>query len=405
MKIKKATFSIILFTSKTLADEKHPVMIRATFNRERRYYSLGLSASSDEWNSDLSRYQAKRLTEHQRQANHLLNDYAAKLRDTQEYFNKAEFSFDKFERLHFKANNGKVRAYFEEIIKDLESESRLGSARAYQNTLARIKEFKPKDLTFLDVDLKFLQQFDNHLKKNNSPATRGIYLRTLRAVYNRAIKDNLVKAENYPFKAFRIEAYKGRKKALTKEQLKALQAYNAPKGSRAWHSRNLFLFSYYCRGMNLTDMANLTWNDIRNNRLFYTRQKTNENIDVLIDENLARIIADYSERDYIFPILEKGLTAKTARYRIHAKLKKINKDLQDIAKAINLDPESKIKELTMPEDISFYWARHTFATMLKRAGVGISVIQETLGHSSEQVTRNYLDSFETTQLDEISKHL
>jgi integrase len=403
MKVKKPSFSIILFKSKVLVNGEHPVMIRATFNRERKYYSLGMSALPYQWNNELARHQSKRLTEDQRKDNHSLNDYAGKLKDMEEHFSKAEFTFDKFEAKFFKSSTGKVADFFKEVIKQLEEQNRLGSARAYQNTLARLKEFKPKDIAFLDIDAKFLQQFDTHLKKNNSPATRGIYLRTLRAVYNRAIQDNLIKAENYPFKAFKIESYKGRKKALTKEQLKALQAYKAAKGSRIWHSRNLFLFSYYCRGMNLTDMASLQWKDIRSGRIFYNRQKTNSNIDVLIDKNLAAIIAEYPGNDFIFPILEHGLTPKTERYRIHAKLKKINQDLQTIAMETNLKalPDPAV----LPEDLTFYWARHTYATTLKRAGVSIATIQETLGHSSEAVTRNYLDSFETNQLDEISKHL
>lgn len=394
MKVKKPSFSIILFKSKVLVNGEHPIMIRATFNRERKYYSLGLSSAVETWDNELGRYKAKRLTEEQRQANHVLNDYAVKLRSMDDYFSRTEFTFEKFDRLFFKSSNGIVGDYIQEIITQLENEERFSSAQAYRNTLSKLREFNSKQFTFLDIDERFLNRFETFMKKTVSPATSGIFLRTLRAVYNRAIKDNVIKAEHYPFKGFSIEVHKGRKKALTREQLNELKEFKVPKGSRMWDSRNLFLFSYYARGMNMTDIANLTWKNVEGDRIFYTRQKTNDNLDLKIDENLAQIMAEYSGSEYVFPILEKGLASKTIRYRIMARLKKVNKDIQEIAKKTGL-----------PNEITFYWARHTYATTLKRAGVSIAMIQETLGHSSEAVTKNYLDSFQTNQLDEISKHL
>lgn len=399
MKISKPTFSIILFKSKVLASGEHPIMIRATYAGKRRYYSLGYSASSANWSDSLGRFDKgkKRLTEEERKANLQLDKSWATLNSLTEYFNNVDFTFSRFERKMFNASNGNVWEFTEEVIKDLEAQERLGSAKAYKDTLARLKEFKKSNITFYDIDIRFLQQFEQKLKKTNSPATIGIYLRTLRAIFNRAIKDGLVSSDAYPFNEFKIKSPPSRKKALTKDHIKLLKDYKPKKGSNEKESVNLFLFSYYARGMNLTDIANLKWSNIRQGRIFYTRQKSNDQIDILIDENLSPTLASYyseGDNEFILNILEKGLSAKTIRYRIHAKLKVINKDLQTIAKQIGL-----------PDDITFYWARHTYATVLKRAGVSISVIQETLGHSSEQVTKNYLDSFETSQLDKISELL
>lgn len=367
-------------------------MIRATYNRDRRYYSLGYSTSPENWNDILGRYERKRLTEEERKANLLFDRYSDRLNELREYFTKVEFTFDRFVSKMFNTASGAVLEYFDTVISELEAEGRLGSVSTHKDTKSRLKAFNKKDFTFQDVDKKFLQRFETFLSKTCSQSTIGIYLRTLRAVYNRAITDNLVKREAYPFTDFKIKAVKARKKALTKDQLETLKKFKA-KG-RAKGSLNLFLFSYYARGMNLADIASLKWDDIRNGRIYYQRRKTADQIDLLIDSNLAKIIGKYKGDSFIFGILEEGLPLKTARYRIKGALKKINQDLKAIA-----------LETGLPEDITFYWGRHSYATALKRGGVPISVIQETLGHSSEQVTKNYLDSFETSQLDKIGELL
>lgn len=396
MKFKKPLFKIILFTSKTLANGQHPIVLRVTFNRERRYYSQGYSSIPENWNADLERIQRKRLSDEERRANLYFNKLSEDIKEWKEYYNNMEFSFASFELKFLNTSTGKVVDYFTEVIKALEAENRLGSVSTYKDTLSRLKAFKKKDVTFHDVDLKFIQKFDKFLTSNgNSIATRGIYLRTLRAVYNRAIKQGIVKKELYPFLDFKIKTAKARKRALNDAQIDALKSYKPKDGSRTQESLNYFLFSYYCRGMNLTDIANLKWSHIRNNRIFYTRKKTDDQIDIFINDKIAPILANYSGNEgYVFPILENGLTAKTKRYRVHAMLKKINEDIQGLA-----------NEIGLPEDVTFYWGRHSFATRLKRKNIPISVIQESLGHSTEQVTRNYLDSFETERFDAIGEIL
>lgn len=401
MKIKKPVLSLHLRTTNPLSDGRYPVCIRATYGGKRQYYSLGIAATADEWDSVLCRLKARRLSEAQRKANHLLDDYAGRLRDLEQDFERVEFTFDKFKTKFFSPDNSSVIAYFDRVISELEDQDRLGSARAYKNTRDKLKAFR-KDFTFLDVDKKFLQRFEVSAGKTCSPATVGIYLRTLRAVYNRAITDNLVKRDTYPFADYKIKAVRSRKKALSREQMDTLKAYEAPDGSRLADSLNLFLFSYYGRGMNLTDMANLKWSHVRNGRIYYQRQKTADLLDLAIDSNLAKLLTRYPGEGYIFGILTDGLPSKTIRYRIHAKLKRVNEDLRTIVADIENKAKMEGEETGLPEDITFYWARHSYATVLKRAGVSISVIQETLGHSSEQVTKNYLDSFETSELDKIS---
>ena len=98
---------------------------------------------------------------------------------------------------------------------------------------------------------------------------------------------------------------------------------------------------------------------------------------------------------FLFPILSHlHYTEQQRANRVHKFITKVNCKLKEIG-----------KELQIPIDLTTYVARHSFATVLKRAGVNTSLICESLGHSSEKVTQIYLDSFENSQIDEALKNL
>jgi integrase/recombinase XerD len=409
-KLKAPSFKILKYSYKKLSNGEHPIMIRVTYERQQRYFSLGLTAGVENWNEELGRFQkgGKRLTDQEKDNNILLDRFAAKLEKAKRHFQEVDFSFDRFNKFFFQASNStSVFKFFQEVVDSLLEEERIGSHLTYKGTLARVKDFrKNKDLSFRDVDSTFIEQFKKHLRTTNSVNSIGIYLRTLKAVYNRAVKKGLITAEHTPWNGLRIETESTRKRALTKDQIEAFKTYQARAGSAQWHSLNYFLFSYYCRGMNFEDIARLTWDDIRNDRIYYVRAKTKDPLDIAIDARIAGILSNYSKnQDFIFPVLVRDLKPITIKFRLKTFMKRVNKDLQEIASAINMQPESKIKKLTMPEDITFYWARHTAATVLKRSGVATAMISEILGHSSEKVTQTYLDSFEKNQLDEIGNYL
>jgi len=409
-KLKKPSFKILLYTYKNLSNGQHPVMIRVTFDRKQKYFSLGMSASKENWNDDLARLNkaGKRLTEQEKDMNILLDRFNAKLEKAKKHFEDVDFSFDRFDKFFFQAiQSNDVFKFTQEIIDELIAESRIGSALSYRDTLNRLKHFrKEKDFTFRDIDLNFLDEFKKHLRTNNSTNSIGIYLRTLKAIYNRAIRKSLINEDFSPWKGYKIETETTRKRALTRDQIEILKSYEAERGSAAWHSLNYFLFSYYCRGMNFEDVARLTPDNIRNDRIFYIRKKTGDAMDMAIDSRIAEILLSYSKSEnFIFPILTPGLSALTIKYRVKTHLKNVNKELQNIVKAINKMPENKIKQISLPEDITFYWGRHSAATMLKRSGVSTAMISEILGHSSEAVTKTYLDSFEKNQLDQVGSYL
>ena len=161
------------------------------------------------------------------------------------------------------------------------------------------------------------------------------------------------------------------------------------------HAKNYFLFSYYCRGINFSDIAFLKWQNIEGERMNYVRKKTGEGFNMKLVAPAQAIIDYYKQeffqtRDgYVFPILfDRHKTATSIDNRIDKMLKVVNKALKEIGAKC---------EISTP--LTTYVARHSFATNMKRNGVSVSVISEALGHDSEKTTKIYLDSFENDALD------
>jgi site-specific recombinase XerD len=403
-KIKKPTTKIVLRKDKKLANGKHPVMLRITFNRKPKYYALKgdqgtITCEEKKWNSSIGRFNRNK------EFNHFLDQYELRAKEVLRELESIDFTFVAFENKYFRRyDRQKVISYFDHLIEKLTEEGRLGSANSYKDTRNRITEFKP-DIHFQDLDYHFLERFEKYLlAKGNSINSIGIYMRTLRAVFNKAIAEDLVKEELYPFKKYKIKTGNATKRALTKADMLKIIRYKTEKGSSQWHSLNLFTFSYLTRGMNLKDMALLTWKkNIVGDKIVYVRAKTTNTKKTLdphiikIEPEIDKILRRYPKKsDYVFPILEPGLTESTIRHRVKNMLKKISADITEIAKDLKIECANQI---------THYWARHTYATTLKRSGISTAVISEALGHASEATTKAYLDKFEQSEIDSTYQHL
>ena len=245
------------------------------------------------------------------------------------------------------------------------------------------------------------------LEKGRSITTVGIYLRTLRAVFNEAIYRKLISAEYYPFskRRYLMPTGKNVKKALPLAEIGKIFHYE-PKTDQEAKAKAFWLFSYFANGMNMTDVANLKFKNISGEFINFERAKTIRSmrsnpkvISAYITDELKAIIKkwgnwDTSKDNYIFPILSVGLTSSQQRERIKDFIWRVNKALKSIAEDLGID-----KSLTT------YTARHSFSTVLKRSGASIEFISESLGHSSVKTTSYYLDSFEDDRKKEYARAL
>lgn len=230
----------------------------------------------------------------------------------------------------------------------------------------------------------------------------GLYFRTMRAIYNKAVADGVAKKENNPFLDFKVSAFKAKtqKRAITKEDVYKLIAVDVEEGSYPFHAKSFFLLSYYCSGMNFIDAANLSWSNINSKgMLHYERIKTGDIFDIKLLEPAIEILDYYRQfqsDNYIFPFLDK---------KKHTTPVMVDNRLKKVRKRINVELKELAKLAGIETDFTTYVARHTYATVMKRSDVSLAMISESMGHESEKTTMVYFDSFEKDELYEASKNL
>jgi len=398
------TVNVICFRGKKLSNGESPLMVRVCKDRKTKYQSLGISVNPIHWDFDKNRpksncpnrdYILKIIIDKEAEYQKKILEFKA---------NEKEFTASTLLETKIKVKIKSVVEFYSELIEELRQTNRMGNSKVYKDSLMCLELFtKGKvDIPFSHIDVNFLREYEKWMRgKNMKETSMNLYFRTLRSTYNKAIEANHAKRSNYPFNEFKISKFsiKTEKRAISKDNIKLILNLDLSK-ERVYiqFSRDLFIFSYLCGGINFTDMANLKQNNIADDRLMYIRQKTHRKMNVLISDEAKEIIKKYidSDNEYIFPILNHTIhiTEQQKYNRKHKVLIHVNKCLKQIATIANIDA-----------NLSTYTSRHSYATVLKNSGVNIALIGETLGHSDLKTTQIYLDSFENSQINEAMKNL
>ena len=395
--MRKATASIYLDEYRPKKTGKCSVKIKVTFDRKRNYYQTNYELTKDEFEKVVN---GKRLNNNENEMRVKLNSRLNKAREVIE--DLSIFTFNNFDESYFEERNvtNSVSFAFDKYVNELKTQDRIGTAVSYncaKNSLARFD----KNLTFADVTPSFLRKYERWmLKEKRSITTVGIYLRSLKAIYNQQNID----ASIYPFgndkKKYQIPASKNIKKSLTVEEIAKIYNYEAKPMSSKDMAKDYWLFLYLANGMNVKDFCMLKWENIDGKMLKYKRAKTKRSqkeskyISVALKDETLDIIKKWGQPSilksaYIFPHLKPEFSAEK-KYTIYQQLtKNINKYMKVIS-----------VELGLEKNITTYFARHSFATVLKRSGAQIGMISDLLGHSSVDVTESYLGSFENDQIHE-----
>lgn len=395
-----ATVNVVLFKSKTLANGEHPLMIRVCKDNKKKYKSLGISIHPQFW--DFDKNKPRKNCPNKEQIQTLISDNIKDLSGSILDFKteNKEFTATKvIERVKEPSLKKTVEQLFDSEINRLQGEGRLKYASTYKELKASLLNFNMHlDIYFSEIDINWLKRYEAYLRtKGLADNSIGVRFRTLRTLFNKAISENIVKSDYYPFKAYKVSKLrKGTvKRAITKADIELIINHKV-ESDYSQLAIDLFYFSYLSGGINFVDMAYLKADNIIDKRLIYNRKKTKKLIKLPMQEKALHIIDKYkSDNCYLFPVLSDFHKTEVQKAnRIHKVLAKVNKCLKEIGTELNLHI-----------DITTYVARHTYATVLKRSGVNSSIISESLGHSSEKVTQIYLDSFENSQIDEAMKNL
>ena len=377
-------------------------MICICKNSKRKYISLGVSVAPQYW--DFQKNKPKRncpnkilieklIAQKSRELSELVLELEA---DNRQY--TAATLVEKAVRPKVKATVGSL---MQEHIKELRNADRTGYALSMEQVYNSLMKFnRHLDLYFSEIDVPWLKRYELWLRKQGlAENTIGIRFRTFRRIYNIAVEQKIVKQEYYPFKEFRVSRLHQEtvKRAVKKDNV--LDILNYPAQGKGYYMElavDLFKFSYFMGGINFVDMAYLTWQNVSEGRLVYYRKKTGKLINLPLQEEAANLLSKYKGNGhYIFPIFSDFHKSEQQRLnRLHKVITKVNASLKQIG-----------KELNLPVTLTTYVARHSYATVLKRAGISISIISETLGHSSENVTKIYLDTFENCQIDRALENL
>lgn len=417
--------------AKRTVDKKCPVKLCVTYRGERRYYSLVKWIKNNDWlflsEEDIEKVTAKTQAGEYKNIRYEYDRIENEARKV--ITDMKNFSFNLFEEKYLDKVQDwdNIFTAMWSHIQDLKSEGRIGYASSFESTLRAIKEyhtqktfkFNPrrdkvetrkeiytggKALNFIDITPAWLKKFEKWLTgKKKKRSTIGIHERNIRTLFNVATKEHNVKAE-YPFDKFTPKSGKGKKIALTADQINKIATYKTDHQQEQFY-RDIFMFSFSGCGMNLADLSRLKYSDIDDGEICFVREKTKDEeaeentLRVPITKTMQATIDRHGNKAigfdaYIFPIMKPDWSEERKYAEVKQLTKQVNKYLSRIGKAVGIN-----------QKISSYVARHSWSTISKNSGASIEFISEALGHSSTIVTKKYLKSFEKSTRKDHSKNI
>ncbi len=292
-------------------------------------------------------------------------------------------------------NNASFIGFMVEVIRQLRTNERVRTAEAYQSALSSFRKFnEDKDILFRDINDLMIQQYEVYLwHRGVSKNSSSFYMRILRAVYNRAIDQNLIGQSN-PFKHVYTGVDKTIKRAISMTAIRRLKDLDLSHDPKADFARDMFLFSFYTRGMSYVDMVNLKRSNLSKGYIIYRRRKTGQVLHIKWEPCMQAIVDKYQHQctdGYLLPIMrESNQPQQQCKYMQNV----INQHLRHAARFANISTT-----------LTLYVARHSWASIARSKHIPLSIISESMGHDSEKTTRIYLTSLDKSAIDNANKQI
>lgn len=279
--------------------------------------------------------------------------------------------------------------FMEGIIANLKQNGKVRTSETYTSTLKSFKKFREgADVKLEHLTADIMEAYEAWLKgRGLTPNTISFYNRILRAVYNRAVERDLI-VNRHPFRHVYTGVGKTVKRALPLAAIKRIKALELADDQALDYARDIFMMSFYLRGMSFIDMAFLKKTNLKNGRVTYRRRKTGQCLTIQWTGEMQALLDKYPENEsqYLLPIIKRAGVNERCAYRNAGY--RINRALKKIAAKTGI---------AMP--LTLYVARHSWASAAYAKGVAISVISEGMGHDSEATTRIYLATLDTSAVD------
>lgn len=396
-----ASVKVLLLTHRERKDGTCPLSIRIIKDRKPRYIFTGHYILPKDW--DEKKSQVKKSYSNSTRLNNLLQ---TKLAEASGAIMESEVADDDATAGELKKRvkrAGKRISFYDlaaERISEKEKSGKFSVSKAEESIVNNIRKFHGKGaLTFEDITLGWINRFKAFCISELGHKTRTVtnQLIFIRTMYNLAIKEGVVKAKHYPFAGDmeKIKIKGGLKIGLTEDEIKRIEALELEEGSSIWHARNVWLFAFYFAGIRISDVLKMTWNDVKDGRVWYVMNKNEKPLSLKVPEKVERILEHYVKdkqtiEDYIFPDLKKAKKndAEDIFRKTRTATKRFNKYLKVIAQ------KSKVEK-----NLSNHIARHSFGNI---SGDRISpiMLQKLYRHSDLKTTINYQANFIHKEADE-----
>lgn len=298
----------------------------------------------------------------------------------------------------YKASASDKTTVFEYMRRQSERMNTLGRVRTgetYRQTLRSFMRFRNGVNLYFDMlDADMVEQYESYMRSNHlSRNTTSFYMRIMRCIYNHAAEEGLVQHTD-PFKRVYTGVDKTAKRAITLKEIRRIKELDLTDNPDLDYARDIFLFSFYLRGMSFIDLAYLRERDLSNGYITYIRKKTGQQLTIRWERSMQEIIDKYPENPtpYLLPIITKQ--DGTERKQYLNKILFVNRKLKQIA---------QLAKIATP--LTMYVSRHSWASIAKSKNVPLSVISEGMGHDNEETTRIYLASIQTNQIDDANRRI
>lgn len=399
-----ATTKLMLNKTRRLNNGTYPLVMQIIHRRKKLVLYSKLYLFDEEFDDDtglvISCAQHHRLRKDIAVLNHIISDFSKsvnavilRLENTEQAYTVDNIA----EYLNNINAKDSLVIHWKDQITNLNKIGRIGMASAQKHTLnSVIQYYGSANISTKKLTPQFILGYERHLlERGVVPNTVCYYMRNFKSTVNNLIKLGIIdKQKGTTFDGIKTSPRKTLKRALTRETLKAMKAMQFTDKPVLELARDMFLFSFYTRGMAFVDISFLRKEDIANNLLSYTRKKTGQYLQISINKQITELTMKYTNiSSYVFPIVFSN-NYEVAYKEYRSALRRINKSLKIIGQQL---------EINIP--LTTYVARHSWATLAKEQGVPVSVISEGLGHTSERITQIYLKEFDHSVLEKANNSI